>query len=196
MGISTGGFALQDVRLPADHQVGGYNRGFYHAMEGFSAARTLIGATCVGASEAVLAMGMDHIKMRKAFGRPIASYEGVQFPLADLYAELEGTRLSTYKSAWTMDQMYQHHEATHQDVALAAAMAKLEAPRLGFRIMNEVADWFGAMAYTKECPIEMGIRGIRAYSIGAEGTPNIMRLIIARELLGAEFLPTRYTERT
>jgi acyl-CoA dehydrogenase len=195
MGISTGGFALQDVRVPADHQVGQCDRGFYHAMEGFSAARTLIGATCVGASEAILEMGMDHIKMREAFGRPIASYEGIQFPLADLYADLEGTKLSTYKSAWTMDRLYQHAATTHHDIALAAAMAKLKAPRLGFKIMNEVADWFGAMAYTKECPVEMGIRGIRSYSIGAEGTPNIMRMIIARELLGAEFLPTLYTEK-
>jgi acyl-CoA dehydrogenase len=55
-----------------------------------------------------------------------------------------------------------------------------------------VADWFGAMAYTKECPVEMGIRGIRSYSIGAEGTMNVMRLIIARELLGPEFLPYRH----
>ncbi len=195
MGISTGGFALEDVRLPADHQVGGFNRGFYHAMEGFSAARTLIGATCVGASEATLEMGIDQIKMRHAFGRPIASYEGVQFPLADLYTDLEGTKLSTYKAAWTMDQMYRHDAATHHDIALAAAMAKLKAPVLGFSIMNEVADWFGAMAYTKECPVEMGIRGIRSYSIGAEGTPNIMRIIIARELLGNDFLPTLYTEK-
>jgi acyl-CoA dehydrogenase len=195
MGISTGGFALDGVRLPADHQVGEFNRGFYHAMEGFSAARTLIGATCVGASEAVLEMGMEQIKMRQAFGRPIASFEGVQFPLADLYTDLEGTRLSTYKAAWTMDQMYEHDEATHYDIALAAAMAKLKAPILGFKIMNEVADWFGAMAYTKECPVEMGIRGIRSYSIGAEGTPNVMRMIIARELLGQEFLPTLYTDK-
>ena len=195
MGISTGGFALDDVRLPSDHQVGEFNRGFYHAMEGFSAARTLIGATCVGASQATLEMGMDHIKMRHAFGRPIASYEGVQFPLADLHTELEGTRLSTYKAAWTMDEKYSRDAATHHDIALAAAMAKLKAPVLGFEIMNEVADWFGAMAYTKECPVEMGIRGIRSYSIGAEGTPNVMRIIIARELLGQEFLPTLYTEK-
>jgi len=195
MGISTGGFALEDVRLPADHQVGEVNRGFYHAMEGFSAARTLIGATCVGAAHATLDMGMEHIKMRSAFGRPIASYEGVQFPLADLYTELEGTRLSTYKAAWLMDQKYEHDAASHHDIALAAAMAKLRAPRLGFKVMNEVADWFGAMAYTKECPVEMGIRGIRSYSIGAEGTPNIMRMIIGRELLGQEFLPTQYSEK-
>lgn len=195
MGISTGGFALEDVRLGAEHQVGDWNRGFYHAMEGFSAARTLIGATCVGASEAVLDMGMEHIKMRGAFGRPLASYEGIQFPLADLYTDLEGTKLSTYKAAWTMDQKYQHEEASHHDIALAAAMAKLKAPVLGFEVMNEVADWFGAMAYTKECPVEMAIRGVRSYSIGAEGTPNIMRMIISRELLGKGFLPTLYAEK-
>jgi acyl-CoA dehydrogenase len=193
MGISTGGFALEDVRLPAEHLVGDLNRGFYHAMEGFSAARVLIGATCVGASEAVLEMGMDHVKQRHAFGRPLASYEGISFPLADHYAALESTRLLVYNAAWTLDQKYGPGSKSHYDIALAAALAKLRAPQVGFEIMNEVADWFGAMAYTKECPVEMGIRGIRSYSIGAEGTMNIMRLVIARELLGAEFLPYRHS---
>lgn len=191
MGISTGGFAMQDVRLPASHQVGELNRGFYHAMEGFSAARVLIGATCVGAAEAVLELGVEHIKQRRAFGRPLASYEGISFPFANHYANLESTRLLVYKAAWIMDQKYGPGTHTHHDIALAAALAKLRAPQIGFEIMNEVADWFGAMAYTKECPVEMGIRGIRSYSIGAEGTMNIMRLIIARELLGPEFLPYR-----
>jgi len=191
MGISTGGFALEDVRLPENHIVGEVNRGFYHAMEGFSAARVLIGASCVGAAEAVLEMGMEHIKERRAFGRPLAAFEGIQFPLADRYADLESTRLLVYKAAWTMDQKYGPGTKTHYDIALAAALAKLRAPVMGFNVMNEVADWFGAMAYTKEAPIEMGIRGIRSYSIGAEGTMNIMRLIIARELLGSEFLPYR-----
>ncbi len=193
MGISTGGFAMEGVRLPAFHQVGDLNRGFYHAMEGFSAARTLIGASCVGAAEAALDMGMEYIKQRQAFGRPLASFEGIQFPLADLYAELEGVKLSTYKAAWTMDQKYENEAATHHDIALAAAIAKLRAPLVGFEVMNEVANWFGAMAYTKELPIEMGIRGVRSYSIGAEGTVNVMRIIIARELLGSAFLPTAYT---
>jgi acyl-CoA dehydrogenase len=192
MGISTGGFALEDVRLPDTHRVGDVNRGFYHAMEGFSAARVLIGATCVGAAEAVLEMGMDHIKERQAFGRPLAAYEGISFPLADHYTDLESTRLLVYKGAWTMDQKYGPGTKSHYDIALAAALAKLRAPQIGFSIMNEVADWFGAMAYTKECPVEMGIRAIRSYSIGAEGTRNIMRLIITRELLGAKFLPYRH----
>jgi acyl-CoA dehydrogenase len=191
MGISTGGFAMEDVRLPGYHQVGELNRGFYHAMEGFSAARTLIGATCVGAAEAGLEMGMQWIKERKSFGRPIASYEGIQFPLADLWARLQGTRLSVYKAAWEMDRFYQKGEGGHHDIAMAAAIVKLQAPVLAWDALNEVADWYGAAAYSKEYPIEMGIRGVRSYSIGAEGTMNIQRLIIARELLGSEFLPYR-----
>lgn len=85
--------------------------------------------------------------------------------------------------------MYQKKQYTHHDVALAAAMTKLRAPQYAFQVMNEVADWLGATGYTKEHDIEMGIRGIRSYSIGAEGTMNIMRIIIAREVLGKEFLP-------
>jgi acyl-CoA dehydrogenase len=191
MGISTGGFAMEEVQLPAYFQVGELNRGFYHAMEGFSAARTLIGATCIGAAEAGLEMGKDWIVERKAFGRPLASYEGIQFPLADLWAELDGIRWSVYKAAWEMDRFYERGEGGHHDVALAAAIVKLRAPLLAWNVFNEVANWYGAAAYSKEYPIEMGIRGVRSYSIGAEGTVNVQRLVIARELLGGEYMPYR-----
>ena len=91
---------------------------------------------------------------------------------------------------WTMATIAAE-ELGRADISLAASMAKLKAPLVGFEVMIEVTDWFGAMAYTKECPVEMGIRGIRSYSIGAEGGMNILRIIIPRELLGAEFLPYR-----
>lgn len=191
MGISTGGFAMEDMRLPGHHLVGEEGRGFYYAMEGFSAARVLIGATCIGAAEAGLEMGMDYIKEREAFGRPIASYEGVQFPLVEHYTDIEATRLLVYRAAWIMDKMYQGGKFTPFDVTKAAAMAKLRAPIQAFDTLNEVSNWFGALAYTKEHPIEMGVRGVRSYSIGAEGAQNIMRLVIARELLGSGFLPYR-----
>jgi acyl-CoA dehydrogenase len=192
-GISTGGFAMEDVRLPDCHRVGELNRGFYHAMEGFSAARVLIGATCVGATEAGFTMGTEWIKERAAFGRPLASYEGIQFPLADLWAELEGVRLNVYKAAWEMDRFYGSGGSSggHHDIAMAAAIVKLRAPLLAWNALNEIANWFGAAAYSKEYPIEMGIRGVRSYSIGAEGTVNIQRLVIARELLGSEYMPYR-----
>jgi acyl-CoA dehydrogenase len=189
MGISTGGFTLQKATVPESYLVGDLNHGFYYAMEGFSVARVLIGATCVGAAEAALELGKDHIRTRKAFGRPLATFEGIQFPLAEHHCNIEGVKLLVYKAAWMLDKMYKEHSCTHQDVALAAAMCKLRAPIHAFEVMNEVADWLGATGYTKEYPIEMGIRGVRSYSIGAEGTMNIMRIIIARELLGKEFLP-------
>lgn len=188
-GISTGGFAMKDTRLPGHYLIGEEGRGFYYAMEGFSAARLLIGATCIGAAEAGLEMGMDYIKERKAFGRPIASYEGIQFPLVERYTDIEATRLLVYRAAWMMDRMYQEGGFTPFDIAKATAMAKLRAPIQAFDTLNEVSNWLGAMAYTKEHPIEMGVRGVRSYSIGAEGAQSIMRLIIARELLGSEFLP-------
>ena len=191
-GISTGGFTLEDVQLPDSRRIGEVGRGFYYAMEGFSAARVLIGATCVGAAEAVLEMGIDYIKQRYAFGRPIAAFEGVQFPLAEHATNIEEARLLTYKAAWLMDRLWQDRSATTFDVARLAAMAKLRAPIYAWQAMNEVADWFGAAGYSKEFPIEMGIRGVRSYSIGAEGTTNIMRLVIAREILGNDYLPYRW----
>jgi len=84
-----------------------------------------------------------------------------------------------------MDSMYKEERFIHHDVSLAAAIIKLRAPLYAFGVMNEVADWLGATGYTKEHSIEMDIRGVRSYSIG------IMRIIIARELLGKEFLPYR-----
>ena len=189
MGISTGGFVMKNVKLPEHYLIGELNRGFYYAMEGFSAARVLIGATCIGAAEAALELGMDHIKTRKSFGRPIGTFEGIQFPLVEHYTNIESTKLLTYRASWIMDKMYKEGKFSHHDIALAAAMSKLRAPVHAFEVMNEVADWLGATGYTKEYPIEMGIRGIRSYSIGAEGTMNIMRIVIGRELLGKGFLP-------
>lgn len=191
MGISTGGFVLNNMRLSGSHLVGDLDKGFYYAMEGFSAARVLIEATCVGAAEAALEIGIDHIKNRKAFGRPLGSFEGIQFPLVEHYTNLESLKLLNYRAAWMLDEMYTHGGFSHHDVAKAAAMCKLRAPVYAFDAMNEAADWLGALGYTKEFPVEMGIRGVRSYSIGAEGTLNIMRIIIARELLGKEFLPYR-----
>ena len=104
MGISTGGFSMENVELPKYHLIGELNRGFYYAMEGFSAARVLIGATCVGAAEAALEIGMDHIKSRKSFGRFIGSFEGIQFPLAEHYTNIEGVKLLNYNTAWLVDR--------------------------------------------------------------------------------------------
>jgi acyl-CoA dehydrogenase len=190
-GISTGGFNMENLPLPDGNRIGEVNRGFYLAMEGFTLARILIGATCVGAAEAGLQMGVEYVKQRKSFGKPLAAFQGVSFPAAERFTDIETARLLTYKAAWMADELYAKNTFKHKEVALYAAMAKLRAPVMAFETLNEVANWLGAMGYTKEYPIEMGIRGVRSYSIGAEGAMNIMRIIIARELIGGEYTGLR-----
>ena len=190
-GISTGGFTMENMPLDDRYRIGEVGQGFYMAMEGFTFARALIGATCVGAAETALNMGVEYIKQRKSFGKPLAAYQGVNFPAAERFVDIETARLLTYKAAWMADEMYEKGAFKHRDIALYGAMAKLRAPIMAFETFNEVANWLGAMGYTKEYPIEMGIRGVRSYSIGAEGGMNIMRMIIARELIGGEFTNPR-----
>ncbi|MEJ5198842.1 MAG: acyl-CoA dehydrogenase family protein [Anaerolineae bacterium] len=190
-GISTGGFTMENMPLADRYRIGEEGRGFYYAMEGFTFARALIAATCVGAAETALQMGVEYIKQRKAFGKPLAAYQGINFPAAERFTDIEAARLLTYKAAWMADQMYAHGGFKHKDIALYGAMAKLRAPIMAFETFNEVANWLGAMGYSKEYPIEMGIRGVRSYSIGAEGAMNIMRMIIARELIGGEYTNPR-----
>ncbi|MFX1576952.1 MAG: acyl-CoA dehydrogenase family protein [Promethearchaeota archaeon] len=190
MGISTGGFAMENVEIPKHWLIGDPQKGFVYSMEGFSAARVIIGATCIGAALEGLEIGMNYVRQRKVFGKELGKYEGISFPLAEWYSRLMGDRLVMYKAAWIMDQIYAGNtKYNHFDVALWTAMAKLRAPIDAFAILNEVADWHGAFAYTKECELDLGIRGVRSYSIGAEGGMNVMRLIIGRELLGKEFVP-------
>jgi acyl-CoA dehydrogenase len=190
MTISTGGFNLEDVEIPKHWIIGDPTRGFIYSMEGFSAARVIIAATCIGSALEALEIGKDYIKQRKAFGKELGRYEGITFPMANLYSRLVGDRLVMQKAAWMLDKVDQGStDYTHLDASLWTALAKLRAPIDAFKILNEVADWHGAFAYTKECELDLGIRGVRSYSIGAEGGMNIMRIIIARELLGKQFVP-------
>ena len=191
MGISTGGFVMKDVELTDEYVLGEVGKGFYLTMEGFDCARLLVAATCVGAARRALEIGMDYIKQRKAFGRPIGKFEGIQFELSDLWTELEATRLLVYRTAWMMDKKYKEGAFTPLEVCRWVSMCKLKAPRLAFEVFKTVMLWHGAYAYTKECPLEMGLRGVMSYYIGAEGAQNIQRIIIARELLGKEFVPYR-----
>ncbi len=187
MAISTGGFVMNDVRLPEYHLLGEVDKGFYLTMEGFDCARILIGAVCLGAARRALELGMDYIKERRVFGQPIGKFEGVQFELADDWAELEALRSLVYRTAWMMDMRYREERFTPLEVAKMISACKLKTPHFAFDVFKHVMLWFGAYGYTKECPIEMGLRGIMSYCVGAEGTTNIQRVVIARELLGKEF---------
>jgi acyl-CoA dehydrogenase len=189
MAISTGGFKMDDVKVPDDYRIGEVDKGFYLTMEGFDNARILIAAVCVGAARRALDIGMEYIKARKAFGRPIGKFEGVQFELADDWAQLEALRSLTYRTAWMNDKRYKEGKFTPLEVTRMIAACKLIAPHFAFDVYKRAMIWMGAYGYTKECPLEMGLRGIMSYCVGAEGASNIQRTVIARELLGKEYIP-------
>ena len=189
MAISTGGFMMKDVRVPDSYRIGEVDKGFYLTMEGFDNARILIAAVCVGAAQRALEIGMDYIKERKAFGRPIGKFEGIQFELADDWAHLQALRSLVYRTAWMNDKKYKESKFSPLEVSRMIAACKLIAPHFAFDVYKHVMIWLGAYGYTKECPLEMGLRGIMSYCVGAEGATNIKRIVIARELLGKDYIP-------
>ncbi len=189
-GMSAGGFLMKDVRVPAENRLGEENKGFQYAMEGFDYARAIISAVCTGAAMAALEAGIDYIKQRKAFNQPIGRYEGIQFKLAEDYARVDAVRLLAYRALWMYDQEQRNHAFSRFEVTKASAEAKMLAPVVAFETINDVLQWFGAFGYTLDCPIEMGLRGVRSYML-AEGSTEIMKIIVARELLGKEFVAHR-----
>ncbi len=188
-GISNGFIRITDAEIPEHYLIGEWNSGFYYAMEGFNCARTLVSAACIGAAGKVLESGIEHIKQRKVFGNPLAKFEGIQFQLAEDFARLESARFLVYRAAWMLDSLYTDNRFTHGEINKAVAAAKLSAPSTAFDIIKDVMIWHGAYGYTKEAGFERGLRGVASYMMGAEGTMNIMKIIIAKEILGREFSP-------
>ena len=190
MGISTGALTYQDARIPAKYLVGEEGKGFDVAMQGFTFARTLVAAACIGAAERALETGMGYIRERMAFGRPLGKFEGIQFELVDLWTQVEAVKWQCRRAAWLIDTYTLKGDTSRRsEVDRAVASVKLMAPRVAFETVKRVMMWFGAAGYTKDVGLEMGFRGITSYIVGAEGGLNIMRIIIGRELLGREFLP-------
>ncbi|MGI0071909.1 MAG: acyl-CoA dehydrogenase family protein [Thermoplasmata archaeon] len=190
MGISTGGMTYQDVRLPARYLVGREGKGLECAMEGFTVARTFVSAACIGAAERALETGMAYIRERMAFGQPLGKFEGIQFELVDLWAQVEAVKWQCRRAAWLLDAYTLKGDRSHRsEVDRAVASVKLTAPPIAFECVKRVMMWFGAAGYTKDVGLELGFRGIMSYLVGAEGGLNIMRIILGRELLGKEFLP-------
>jgi acyl-CoA dehydrogenase len=188
MAISTGGFTLTNVKVPKEYQLGETGRGFYYTMEGFDAERCLVSASCIGAAQRCMEIGMDYIKEREAFGQQLAKYQGIQFDLADMVAHHEAIKSLIYKTAWMLDQKYKHGTFTALEVSKYLGMCKYLAPHHAFDTFRRVMYWLGAYGYTKECPLEMGVRGLMSYCIGAEGAQNIQKVIIARETLGRDWM--------
>lgn len=189
-GISSGGFVLDGVEVSRENLIGEEGRGFYIAMEGFDYARGLISLVACGVAMSCLEQAMDYIKKRRAFTQPLARFEGIQFKLAEHWAKLEAIRLLGYKALWMYNKEQKEKSYSRFEVTQLCAAAKLLAVPSAFEAINDAIQWFGAYGYTIDCPLELGLKGVRSY-YWAEGALEIMKIIVARELLGKEFVAYR-----
>lgn len=189
-GLTTGGFILDNAEVGREYLLGEENRGFYYAMEGFNAARVLVSAACVGASRWLLEQAVQWFAQRKLFGRHVSSFQGVNFRFAELYSAFEASRYFVYRAARLVDKVYLEKNPAYlpRDLNVPAALAKINAPETAVSIAEEVMKWYGAYAYTTESPVHRAWLGLFSYVIGAEGAQNVMRYIVARDTIGAEYV--------
>jgi len=165
---------FEDCRVPAANRIGAEGEGFRIAMSGLDGGRINIGACSVGTARAALEEAKTYVSERKQFGRAIADFQVTQFKLADMATELEAARLMIRSAASALDR--RDARAT-----MLCAMAKRFATDAGSRIANEALQLHGGYGYLKDFPAERHVRDLRVHQI-LEGTNEIMRVIVAREM--------------
>jgi acyl-CoA dehydrogenase len=165
---------FDNVRVPASQRLGEEGEGFRIAMRTLDTTRPSIGGLAVGIARRALDESVAYAKERKAFGFPIAGFQAVQFMLADMAKDLEAARLLTYQSAWMIDRGLR--------ASKHSSFAKCFATDMAMRVTTDAVQIFGGNGYTKEYPVEKLMRDAKLMQI-YEGTNQIQRLVIARELL-------------
>ena len=166
---------LDNVEIPAANRLDAEGRGFRIAMTGLDGGRLNIGACSLGGAQAALEIALGYVQQRHAFGRPIADFQALQFRLADMATELEAARLLLWHAAAALDAASPH-------ATKLCAMAKRLATDTGFTVANNALQLLGGYGYLADYGIEKLVRDLRVHQI-LEGTNEIMRVIIAREVL-------------
>jgi len=173
-GSPTQMLSFDEVRVPLDAVLGEEGRGFQQTMQVLDAGRIGIGALSVGLAQAAYEEGVKYAKQRRAFGKPIADHQAIQWMIADAAMEIEAARTLVYKAAWVKDQ--------GRDFSKVAAMAKLFASEVAERVSRNAIQIHGSYGYSREFPVERIYRDQRLMTIG-EGTSEIQRMVIARHVL-------------
>jgi hypothetical protein len=171
----TAELVMENCRVPDVQRLGGEGEGFIDALRVLDGGRIGIGALAVGIAQGALDQAIAYAKARHQFDRPIASFQAVQWMLADSAVEVDAARLLVQRAAFLKD--------AREEVTTAASMAKLYASETAVRVTNRAVQVHGGYGYVKEYPVERAYRDARIATIG-EGTSEIQRLVIARRLLG------------
>lgn len=170
--------SFDNARIPADHLLGREGEGFKIAMKGLDGGRINIATCSVGAAQGALNAAQQYMQDRKQFGKPIASFQALQFKLADMATELVAARQMVRLAASKLD-------AGARDASTYCAMAKRFATDAGFTVINDALQLHGGYGYIREYPLERLLRDARVHQI-LEGTNEIMRVIIARRMLDGD----------
>jgi len=185
MGLSTGGWLYKDVELPRYYLLGKEGEGFYNVMHGFNCARVLVAAACLGGAERALEISAEYTSQRRAFGKPLLKNEAISFEMVNDWMQLDMLKLNLQRGAWMIGYESQNPGTfARTDINKVISTCKCLSPTLGHDVARHGMMYHGAFGYTKETPLEMLLRGVMSYEVGAEGGLNIMRGIIARDLWG------------
>jgi len=170
----TGEIVYDEVRLPLESLVGREGEGFKYAMGTFDRSRPEIGAIATGVAQRALDECLKYSKQRRAFGQPIASFQAIQFMMADMAVSIEAMRLLTHKAAWMVDR--------GEFPNVVSSYAKLFGSEACMRITTDAVQIFGGYGFMKEYPVEKLMRDAKLLEI-YEGTSQIQRVVISRYLL-------------
>jgi butyryl-CoA dehydrogenase len=165
---------FEDVEVPEENLLGDEGAGFTNFMQTLDSGRIGIGALSLGIAEGAYEQALKYATERKQFGKAIADFQGVQFPLADMAMEIEAGRHLVYHAAW----LAQHKRPFGKE----AAMAKLFCSELAMRATIKAVQIHGGYGYTKDYPVERMMRDAKICEIG-EGTSEVQRMVIARQIL-------------
>jgi alkylation response protein AidB-like acyl-CoA dehydrogenase len=175
-GVDTGELLLDGVRVPPENVIGEIG-GFRLAMLGLNSMRPIVAARGIGLAEGALMYAVEYVKQREAFGQTIADFQGIQWKIAELAAEIEAARLLTYRAAWMADRSL----FTKEHVPFLS-MAKYYATELAVKVSGEALQMLGAAGYMEDHPTELYYRDAKQLTI-VEGTTQVQLGLIARGVL-------------
>jgi alkylation response protein AidB-like acyl-CoA dehydrogenase len=165
---------LEEIRVPKQNLLGGLNHGYTDALKVLDGGRIGIGALATGIARAALEASVGYAKERRQFGKPIAEFEAIQWKLADMATEIDAARLLVYHAAELKQKGLRYKRL--------ASEAKLFASEVAARATSQALQIHGGAGYMKDCPVERYFRDAKLCEIG-EGTSEIQRMIVAKELL-------------
>jgi len=180
-GSSTVEIILEDVRVPAANLLGAENSGFHILMKTLDLTRIPVAAQAVGIAQGALDYAISYTKERTQFGKPLFSFQGLQWMMADMATQVEAARQLTYKAASVFEKLPKNLDRVPKEMVRQSAMAKLFAGETAMKVTTDAVQLLGGYGFVKEYPVERMMRDAKITQI-YEGTSQIQKVVISATL--------------